>query len=310
MKNKRLNMENNTNFSSPLGARGSFLLNQLSNWKLARDNYEGLKTVRTKTFSFGDFDIQVQFNPARIVSSGANMDAKTISQRKCFLCEENRPEEQQSVDAGKYTILVNPYPIFPEHFTIPRKEHIDQQIKPFFSDMLELAKALNDYVVFYNGPLCGASAPDHMHFQAGTKDFLPLISDYKRLKATQCELLEEGINYQLFQLQNYLRKVYCIESDTIFAAQTIFDNLYIKWQNGKSEEPMMNVVCSYEDGIWYTFIFPRAAFRPWQYTAPGDAQLMVSPATVEMSGVFITPIESHFERITKEDIISIFEQCS
>jgi len=300
-------MENSENKSNI--TRGLFN-EQVLNWELIRVNYEGLKTIRTKTFSFGEVDIQVQFNPARIISSGAKMDAKTISQRKCFLCEENRPEEQQSVDAGKYTILVNPYPIFPEHFTIPRKEHIDQQIKPFFPDMLELAKALNDYVVFYNGPLCGASAPDHMHFQAGTKDFLPLISDYKRLKATQCELLEEGINYQLFQLQNYLRKVYCIESDTIFAAQNIFDNLYIKWQNGKSEEPMMNVVCSYEDGIWYTFIFPRAAFRPWQYTAPGDAQLMVSPATVEMSGVFITPIESHFERITKEDIISIFEQCS
>ena len=283
---------------------------QVSNWELAFVNYEGLKSIRTKSFSFGDFDIKVQFNPARIISSGAKVDAKTIAARKCFLCIENRPEEQQGIDAGEYTILVNPYPIFPQHFTIPRKEHSDQLIKPYFKDMLELAEAMDDFIVFYNGPKCGASAPDHMHFQAGTKDFLPLLNDYKRLKPTCSELLEEGVNYQLFQLKKYLRNVYCIESDTILSAQNIFDNLYIKWQNGKTEEPMMNIVCSYEDGIWYTLIFPRSAFRPWQYTAEGERQLLVSPATVEMSGIFITPIESHFEKITKEDIRSILEQCS
>jgi len=283
---------------------------QVSNWKLARVNYEGLKSISTKTFSFGDFDIKVQFNPARIISSGAKVDPKTIAARKCFLCQENRPEEQQGIDAGEYTILVNPYPIFPQHFTIPRKEHSEQLIKPYFKDMLKLAEAMDDFIVFYNGPKCGASAPDHMHFQAGTKDFLPLLTDYKRLKSTNGDLQEEGVNYQIFQLKNYLRKVYCIESDTILSAQNIFENLYIKWQNGKTEEPMMNIVCSYEDGIWYTFIFPRSAFRPWQYTAQGDKQLLVSPATVEMSGIFITPVESHFEKITGEDILSILEQCS
>ena len=282
---------------------------QVPNWELARVNYEGLESIRTKTFSFDDFDINVQFNPARIISSGAKVDPKTIAARKCFLCEENRPEEQQSVDAGEYTLLVNPYPIFPQHFTIPRKGHSDQQIKPYFSDMLELAEALDDFIIFYNGPKCGASAPDHMHFQAGTKDFLPLPADYKRMKPTHGKLLEEGVNYQLFQLKNYLRTLYCIESDTILSAQNIFENLYIKWQDGKTEEPMMNIVCSYEDGIWYTYIFPRTVFRPWQYTAIGNDQLLVSPATVEMSGIFITPIESHFEKITKEDIVSILEQC-
>jgi len=176
--------------------------------------------------------------------------------------------------------------------------------------MLELAEALDDFIVFYNGPKCGASAPDHMHFQAGTKDFLPLLTDYKQMKPTHGELLEEGVNYQLYHLKNYLRTVYCIESDTIISAQNIFKNLYIKWQGDSTEEPLMNIVCSYEDGIWYTFIFPRSAFRPWQYTAEGDQQLLVSPATVEMSGIFITPVEEHFNRISQNDVISIFEQCS
>jgi len=179
----------------------SLFREQVANWELARANYAGLKTVKTKVFSFDDFEIKVQFNPARIVSSGAKMDAKTIAERPCFLCAENRPAEQQGVDAGNYTVLVNPFPIFPEHFTIPRKEHADQQIKPYFSDMLELAEALDDYLVFYNGPKCGASAPDHIHFQAGTKDFLPLVNDYKRLKSTHTELLVDAEGYQIFTMK-------------------------------------------------------------------------------------------------------------
>jgi len=318
---------------SPLGVRGSssfneqvssFFQEQISNWELARLNYEGLKTVRTKTVSFGDYDVKVQFNPARITSTGAKMDAKTVAARKCFLCQENLPAEQRSIDAGEYTILVNPFPIFPQHFTIPYKQHIDQKIKPYFSDMLELAKALDDYLVFYNGPKCGASAPDHLHFQAGTKDFLPLTGDYKRLKPTHARLLDEGENYQLFSLDNYGRTVYCIESDTIVSARNVFENLNLSLTLSRGEgirktggegmredgEPLMNIVCSYEDGIWYTYIFPRAAFRPWQYSAAGNEQLLVSPATVEMSGIFITPVESHFERITKDDIESILQQVS
>ena len=283
---------------------------QIFNWEFARSNYEGLKSVRTKTFSFGDFDIKVQFNPARITSSGAKTDEKSIAERKCFLCLENLPAQQKGIDAGEYTILVNPFPIFPGHFTIPRKKHTDQRIKPYFTDMLMLAQAIDDYIIFYNGPKCGASAPDHMHFQAGTKDFLPLISDYKRLKPTHAELLDAGDNYQLYSVTNYLRTLYCIESETIAEAQTVFENLYIQWQSEKNEEPMMNIVCSFEDKKWYTYVFPRSAFRPWQYSAPSDQQLLVSPATVELSGVFITPIESHFDRITKEDVVSILEQCS
>ena len=272
---------------------------QVANWELARRNFAGLKTVQTKTFNFDDFDIKVQFNPARIVSSGAKVDAKTIAERKCFLCSEHLPTEQKGIEAGNYTILVNPFPIFPEHFTIPHTEHIRQQIKPFFGDMLELAKAMDDYVIFYNGPKCGASAPDHMHFQAGTRDFLPLISDYKRLKATHTDVLVEDDKYTVFCMKNYLRTVYCIESGNAKESKLVFNSLYTNLQQSNTEEPMMNVVCTFEDGIWYTFVLPRKEFRPWQFTAEGDQQLMVSPATVEMCGIFITPIEQHFEKNNK-----------
>jgi len=268
--------------------------------------------------------VKVQFNPARIVSSGAKVDAKTIAERKCFLCTENRPAEQNSVDAGDYLVLVNPFPIFPEHFTIPRKEHVDQLIKPYFSDMLELAEALDDYLIFYNGPRCGASAPDHMHFQAGTKDFLPLVNDYKRLKDTHAQLLVESENFQLYSFNNYLRTVYCIESTDVESAKDAFEKLYTYFTSppaplleergeievGGEVEPMLNIVCTFEDGKWFTFVLPRKTFRPWQYSAEGEQQLLVSPATVEMCGIFITPIEAHFEKITKEDVESILKQAS
>jgi len=297
---------------------------QVSNWELARTNFAGLKTVRTKSFDFGDFEVKVQFNPARIVSSGAKVDAKTIAERKCFLCTENRPAEQNSVDAGNYLVLVNPFPIFPEHFTIPRKEHVDQQIKPYFADMLELAKALDDYLIFYNGPRCGASAPDHMHFQAGTKDFLPLVNDYTRLKDTHAQLLVESENFQLYNFNNYLRTVYCIESTDVESAKDAFEKLYTYFTSppaplleergeievGGEVEPMLNIVCTFDDGKWFTFVLPRKTFRPWQYSAEGEQQLLVSPATVEMCGIFITPIEAHFEKITKEDVESILKQAS
>ena len=296
----------------------SLLTEQKENWELARTNFAGLKTVRTKSFDFGDFEVKVQFNPARIVSSGAKVDAKTIAERKCFLCTENRPAEQTAVDAGDYLVLVNPFPIFPEHFTIPRKEHVDQQIKPYFADMLVLAEALDDYLIFYNGPRCGASAPDHMHFQAGTKNFLPLVNDYKRLKDTHAQLLVESENFQLFNFNNYLRTVYCIESTDVESAKDAFEKLYTHFQQisllalpkGEGAEPMLNIVCTFEDGKWFTFVLPRKTFRPWQYTAEGDQQLLVSPATVEICGIFITPIEAHFEKITKEDVESILEQAS
>ena len=292
------------------GQLKSLFHEQISNWELARNNYAGLKTVQTKSFDFSNFVVKVQFNPARMVSSGAKVDAKTIAARPCFLCASNRPPEQKAIDFDDYEILINPFPIFPEHFTIPRREHVPQQIKPYFADMLELAKAMDDYLIFYNGPQCGASAPDHMHFQAGTKDFLPLVNDYHRLKDTHSDLLVSTEKMQLFHMKNYLRTVYCIEAIDIESAKDSFDDLSLTLSKGEGTEPLMNVVCTYEAGKWFVFVLPRKAFRPWQYSAVGDDQLLVSPATVEMCGIFITPVKSHFERISKEDIKSIFEQVS
>ena len=284
---------------------------QLSVWEMARNNFEGLKTVQIREFDFDGFGVKVQFNPARMVSSGAKVDAKTIAQRKCFLCAANRPEVQRGIEWRDYDILINPFPIFTRHLTIPRREHVDQRLVPYISDMFDLARELPDFVVFYNGPKCGASAPDHMHFQAGNADFLPLVSDYFNLKANgkctkQCTI--DGAD--VYTIDNYLRVVYCIESADAEALRQAFMKLYNSWVKEEEVEPMMNVVCLYRDNKWYLFVIPRGAFRPWQYTAEGDKQLLVSPATVEVSGLFITPVKEHFERITKEDVVDILSQCT
>ena len=320
---------------------------QLSVWEMARNNFEGLKTVQIREFDFDGFGVKVQFNPARMVSSGAKVDAKTIAQRKCFLCAANRPEVQRGIEWRDYDILINPFPIFTRHLTIPRREHVDQQLVPYISDMFDLARELTDFVVFYNGPKCGASAPDHMHFQAGNADFLPLVGDYFNLKSkgkctmhnAQCTI--GGVD--IYTIDDYLRVVYCIESVDKDALREAFMKLYNSWVKEEGVEPMMNVVCLYKESIvngqqsmveplrpadtspktgeeylgqqstegkWYLFVIPRGAFRPWQYTAEGDKQLLVSPATVEVSGLFITPVKEHFERITKEDVVDILTQCT
>lgn len=284
---------------------------QLSVWEMARNNFEGLKTVQIREFDFDGFGVKVQFNPARMVSSGAKVDAKTIAQRKCFLCAANRPEVQRGIAWRDYDILINPFPIFTRHLTIPRREHVDQQLVPYINDMFDLARELTDFVVFYNGPKCGASAPDHMHFQAGNADFLPLVSDYFNLKqAGRTELVEKVEGAETCLLKDYLRVVYCVESTDKDALREAFMKLYNSWVKEEGVEPMMNVVCLYREGRWYLFVIPRGAFRPWQYTAEGEKQLLVSPATVEVSGLFITPVKEHFERITKEDVVDILNQCT
>ena len=284
---------------------------QLSVWEMARNNFEGLKTVQIREFDFDGFAVKVQFNPARMVSSGAKVDAKTIAERKCFLCAANRPEVQRGIEWRDYDILINPFPIFTRHLTIPRREHVDQRLVPYIADMFDLARELTDFVVFYNGPKCGASAPDHMHFQAGNADFLPLVSDYFNLKQVgRTELVETADTAETYLMKDYLRVVYCIESADAVALKEAFMKLYNSWVVDADVEPMMNVVCLYREGKWYLFVIPRGAFRPWQYTAEGDAQLLVSPATVEVSGLFITPVKEHFERITKEDVVDILTQCT
>ena len=259
---------------------------QLSEWDLAKKNYHALEHVKTKSFILDNKEYKVQFNPARIISSASKVDVQSIRERKCFLCSENLPAEQKVISfKDRYFILVNPYPIFPRHLTIPLMEHTPQLIYPRFGDMLDIAQQLDDYVVFYNGPKCGASAPDHFHFQAGNKGFLPIENDMNRRNAIS------------FESDN--------KEELLESFQQIYDNLPL--QPGDSE-PMMNILTWYDTTKWGVCIFARKKHRPSCYGVEDENSLLISPGAVDLGGMFITPLEKDFEKITVDNVIHILNE--
>lgn len=283
------------------------LSEQLREWELAKTNFEALNHVKTKVFDFDDFIIKVQFNPARIQSSAAKIDQKSIKERKCFLCSSNLPSEQRGLAYNNnYTVLVNPFPIFDEHFTIPSDNHEDQLILDRFVDMLDQAKDFDDYILFYNGPKCGASAPDHIHFQAGNKGFLPIE---KESKSGNKEIVIDTKDLKIYALKNNLRNSILLVSDSKEKIANAFNFLYsiLDIKDGE-KEPMLNLLTWFEDNKWYSLIIPREKHRPSCFFEEGDKNILISPASVDMGGVLITPQEKDFEKITKQDIEHIFKE--
>lgn len=288
---------------------------QLNNWELARNGYESLKSVEVREFQFDDFVIKVQFNPGRIISSAAKVDEKSIRERKCFLCYNNLPEQQKAITfENNFLILVNPYPIFPEHFTIPMIDHLPQLIADNFSSMLNLSKALGErYTVFYNGPKCGASAPDHMHFQAGLKNFMPLDYEFEKIKDKKCRVVKSNDKTTVYACTGYLQKFFAFRSSSKTEIASSFQMLYNAMQKtmkAGETEPMMNIISRFEDGEYFVFVFPRSKHRPDYYFAEGDKKIILSPASVDLGGVCITPRQEDFEKITEEILVDIFTQIS
>jgi hypothetical protein len=268
----------------------SFFEEEIHTWSLAANNYAALQNIKTKSFDFGEYEIRVQFNPARAVSSLAKLDAKSIAERPCFLCEKNRPAEQRSIDfKDKYDILLNPFPICNRHFTIASKKHESQSIKGKLGDMLDLAEEMSGYVILYNGAGAGASAPDHMHFQAGNSDFFTY----------PFELEQPGL----------IRKISIISTDKK-EIEDWFELRYKELQKETDREPLMNVFCRKERTVWILTVFPRTKHRPTQFFAEGSEQLMISPGAIDMAGTLIVAREEDFNKITPRDIVDIYNQVS
>lgn len=287
----------------------SLLDRQLVVWDTAKVNYEALKSVKTKELEIGNSTIKVQFNPARITSSAAKVDPKSLKERKCFLCKANLPAVQEGIAWNdKYTILINPFPIFPRHLTIPANDHVDQRIYDRMVDMMEIAADLSEYTLFYNGPKCGASAPDHMHFQAGNKGFLTFENDWK--KGVKYKIKTSG-EASLYKIEELSHPAFIIETRSVADGDKLFKELYSVLPIPEGEyEPMLNILCWYEEGKWITVIFPRKKHRPSCYFAEGEDNILLSPASVDMGGIFITPLEKDFIKIGKSDIEKILgEVC-
>jgi len=284
---------------------------QLKEWKLARDNYEQLDRVMVRTVSFPGYDISVQFNPGRITSSAAKVDARSIEARPCFLCEKNRPPEQRGIPFGyDYIILINPFPIFRRHLTIVSNSHTPQRIRGSFGTMLSLAEALPEYVVFYNGPQCGASAPDHLHFQAGNRGFLPIESDTGNPEL--CYRVASSGDTEIWLWSSYGRGIMTLKGTDRLAMSGIFDRFCERFAQIQPDrpEPMLNILAYNTDGQWTVHFIPRSVHRPACYFAEGENRILLSPASVDIGGVFITPREEDFRKISAEDIHAILgEVC-
>lgn len=301
--------------SSDLADQAHALLQQQkATWELLRGGYQSLESVKTKTFSFDGFQIKVQFNPGRLTSSSAKVDPKSIRERACFLCLRNLPPEQRGLRFGTgYVLLCNPFPIFPEHFTIPHVEHLPQRIDTTFDVLLGLGRDLHRrYTVFYNGPRCGASAPDHLHFQAGANGFMPLDEEYKSIRTTHGSRLYHSSRLTAYAIDRYFRHVLAWEGNDRAVLQEVFVAVYEILQDltGSDEEPLMNIMVGYSGGMWRVLLFPRSRHRPAVFFAEGDDQILLSPAAVDLGGVCITPREDDFRKITREQVVAIFEEVT
>ena len=282
---------------------------QIGEWDLVGRNYEGLRNVKVKTFDFGDFNIDIQYNPERIISSVAKVDPQSIEERSCFLCKKNLPTLQRMIPFDdNFVILVNPFPIFPEHLTIANANHTDQRIFGNFGTMLELASQLSKFVIYYNGPKCGASAPDHLHFQAGYKGFIPIEHDFS--SEICCREVRTIDGVKVSHWPEYQRGIITLTSNNKSDLIGCFNKIYHQLQIAKQDEPepMVNIIAAFERKTWTIHIFPRTEHRPRQFYETGEKQIVLSPASVDMGGLLVTPREEDFLKITEEDVIDIFEQ--
>jgi len=285
---------------------------QKKTWPQLAEGYKALDLIRVREIRCDGYSVRLQFNPKRIVSSGAKVDAKSISERKCFLCIDNLPEEQKGIlYQDQFLVLCNPAPIFSQHYTISNVNHIPQEIEQFLGTFFSLAKDLTPaFTVFYNGPKCGASAPDHMHFQASPSGVIPVERDVE--EARRRELIGKVGAVSVFTMRDYGRRVLALESADVSEIESYILNLLrsMKKVLAVTEEPMLNILCSFRQNMWRVIIFPRRKHRPDVYFREGDAQVLISPASVDIGGLVITPIEKDFQNVDVKMIQNIFEEVS
>lgn len=296
-------------------------LHQKMNWGILSDGWKGFLSSEYKKFLFDWFLIKVQFNPTRFISSSAKVDEESIKKRKCFLCLENLPEEQRGIlfesnndEKNQLIFLCNPAPIFNEHFTVSHTKHIPQSIFENIELMIHLADLCNnEYTVFYNGPKCGASAPDHFHFQVCPADELLTEKDFLHHTEKFSTLIENGNSQIKFiTIDQYLRNVLILKSNKIEILAKLFRRVYKNLQEivQTDQEPMMNVFSLRRDDMFYLIIFPREKHRPDFYFAEGDKRMLISPGLVDMCGMLVAPLQKDFERINENVIQDTYSQVT
>lgn len=289
-----------------------FFNRQLKTWEEVRQRYRDLQQVKTRELVGEGMSVEVQWNPARIRSTGAKIDARSLAERPCFLCAENRPKEQiHRVIDGKYELLVNPFPILPVHFTLPTLKHQPQAIRPMYGELYRLAMKNAELTLLYNGPKCGASAPDHAHLQIVSTGILPLQKSWQRLSRNLVEVVKKDEDNGIWQIVDYPAAAFLIRSNTQDQGEKLFKRLYSCLpQRDDETEPMMNIIAWQQGDSVLSVILPRRQHRPTCYTLEGEAQFIISPGAVDMGGLIITPREEDFRKISYEVVRNIYQEVS
>lgn len=279
---------------------------QKKTWPKLAEACRNLASVHKRKLP-GAYDVYLQYNPARAISSGASVDAQSIRQRPCFLCQENLPVEQKGIlYRSQYLILCNPAPIFEKHFTIVSLQHTLQEITSSINGFLQLSADMSGYAVFYNGPACGASAPDHLHFQAVPKKFLPFLREIKKLPVCDTSSL------RYVSGETFDRSVVLLESGDQDALSMQFETLLKALQSimQTKVEPMVNVVCDHAGHRWRLIVFLRQKHRPDAYFEKGEKRIFISPGAVDMAGVVITPLLDNYNRLDYNAVREIYRDVS
>ena len=304
------NTSNHAQQISSLNKLQRFFNRQLELWEPARLNYRNLTAIQQRDLLFGENTLKVQFNPSRITSTAAAIDKKSIAERPCFLCEHNRPQEQISkpIDGG-FELLVNPFPILPTHYTIPSINHEPQAIEKCFPQLQHLLTLYPQLLAFYNGPLCGASAPDHLHIQAGTSGIVPMQIGWQRLGRNAEKVYQLNEEEHISLLTDYVCPAFVIQANSEETGCMFFNHLYRSLpQLSGQTEPMLNIVAWRIGQHYITVVFPRRKHRPDCYYDKGESQMLISPGALDMAGLIITPRELDYQRLTAQQAASLLEE--
>jgi uncharacterized protein DUF4922 len=307
--------ETDQNFEARVAA---LIDQQCDTWPQLAEASVMFAEIVTKRVIVQESEVVIQHNPRRIRSTAASVDKASVENRRCFLCPENLPEEEKGIAYGDdLVILCNPFPVLERHLSIVHREHVPQQIEGNVGVLLSLAQDLgSSYFVWYNGPECGASAPNHLHFQASSRELLPIeenLYEDDPVLLEDCSSCDETAKntFELFTLGGCGRSVVVFRGGNREEVAHWVDEVIkeLAFQTDKSE-PLINIICTYDPKLWTVYLFPRSRHRPASFYAEGESRLIVSPGAVEMAGVIVVPERAHFDKIDGDRIAGIFAEVS